>query len=154
MRSGTTIGRRLVWGLDIVWTAIVFFIVLTPFLASIDSPVAKFLYIAFRPTCHQLSSRCFFIWGHKMAVCSRCTGIWFSSMLAGYIATILLYFNRIKGIKLKWFIIALIPLVLDGGSQVIGLRESNNILRLITGIIAGIATVWMTYPSIWVAGDK
>ena len=37
---------------------------------------------------------------------------------------------------------------LDGLTQVIGLRESNWWLRLITGALFGIATVWLAYPII------
>lgn len=34
-----------------------FFILLTPYLASIGNPVSDSLYVAFAPTCHQLTSR-------------------------------------------------------------------------------------------------
>jgi len=38
-----------------------------------------------------------------------------------------------------WFVLALVPLGIDGTTQLFGLRESTNLLRWLTGAIAGIA---------------
>jgi len=42
----------------------------------------------------------------------------------------------------------LLPMALDGGTQLFGLRESNWLLRSLTGAIFGIASVWLAYPYI------
>ena len=42
----------------------------------------------------------------------------------------------------------LLPTAIDGGTQLLGLRESTNPLRLISGILFGLAVVWFTYPQI------
>lgn len=47
----------------------------------------------------------------------------------------------------KWYLImALIPMGIDGTTQLIGLRESFNELRLITGLIAGFVGVFYILP--------
>ena len=45
--------------------------------------------------------------------------------------------------------LALIPIAIDGGTQYIGLRESTNLLRLITGAIAGIAVPFFAIPLLY-----
>lgn len=49
--------------------------------------------------------------------------------------------------KIYWLVPALLPLVIDGGTQLIGLRESTNLLRVITGFIAGYAAVFYLVPA-------
>ena len=40
----------------------------------------------------------------------------------------------------------LIPIAIDGGTQLIGWRESNWFLRTVTGALFGFASVWLAYP--------
>jgi uncharacterized membrane protein len=37
-------------------------------------------------------------------------------------------------------------MILDGGTQLVGLRSSTWQLRLITGAIFGVGLVWFAYP--------
>ena len=153
MPIANSIGKKLVWGLNLFWILAAAAIVLPPYFASVGSPIAGFLYMLCKPTCHQLPHRSFFLWGHQMGVCARCTGIWASLMLFGFIATPLLYLRKLPQIRARWLAIAIVPLVLDGATQFLGLRESTNEFRMITGIIAGAAIVWFVYPRLWDA-DK
>ena len=84
--------------------------------------------------CHKLPERSFFYKGKKFPICARCTGI-----LVGYILAITGAFF-IKMPLLICFIL-LIPIGVDGVGQYLNKWTSNNIRRLITGILAGIATV-------------
>src|SRR5215510_7810628 len=54
--------------------------------ASGHSEIAEGIYQGFGVFCHQRPDRSFFIEGHKLAVCSRCTGLY-----AGFAITLLLY---------------------------------------------------------------
>lgn len=79
--------------------------------------------------CHQKPERSFFYKGNQFPVCARCTGIY-----AGYIfIPIFLFFP----INLLTSIVLLIPAILDGTTQAYCNRESNNILRVITGFMFG-----------------
>lgn len=130
---------------QLLWFAI---IILTPYLAcSGYSELADLLYFLFRSTCHQLPSRSFFVFGCKMPVCARCFGIY-----AGSLAATLLYpfiyspDNRRMPPKI-FLLLALIPIGLDGGLQFITSYESNNILRLLTGLLCGSALVFYILPA-------
>ena len=143
------VGRKLVYGLNGLWILIIILIVLTPYLASISSPVAKYLYMLFRPTCHQLPQRSFFLWGHKMAVCSRCTGIYISLCLWGMIFVLFLKSWKVKPISTIVFLMFLLPIAIDGGTQFIHFRRSTNVLRFITGFFGGMGTTLFVYPRLW-----
>ncbi|MBN1937232.1 MAG: DUF2085 domain-containing protein [Anaerolineae bacterium] len=90
--------------------------------------------------------------GFKMALCVRDVAL-YGGLLTGGLLFALLRKQR-KPISLLVYGLCLLPMVIDGGTQLIGLRESNWILRLISGGIAGIATVWLLYPHIENAFDE
>ncbi|MXY96087.1 MAG: DUF2085 domain-containing protein [Caldilineaceae bacterium SB0670_bin_27] len=84
--------------------------------------------------------------GYKVAVCQRDVAIYGSVMLAGLLFGMLR--GRVRGIGLKIYLLLLIPIALDGLSQLFGLRESNWWLRTFTGALFGGASVWLAYPYI------
>jgi len=84
--------------------------------------------------------------GYKIAVCQRDVAIYGSVVLAGLLFGILR--RRVRGIGLKIYLLLLIPIALDGLSQLFGLRESNWWLRTVTGALFGGASVWLAYPYI------
>ena len=86
--------------------------------------------------CHQRPDRSFFIGGHQFPLCARCTGI-----LVGYfIGVIVAIMTGCKWYAL--FLIALLPMIIDGAIQQIRKIESTNARRFITGIIGGIGIVY------------
>ena len=46
----------------------------------------------------------------------------------------------------KVYVFFLIPIAVDGLTQMVGLRESNWVLRTVTGALFGFATVFFAYP--------
>jgi len=82
--------------------------------------------------CHRKPERSFFWKGKQFPVCARCTGIHL-----GYLSTFLFLFGILT---MNWWIALLltIPTLIDGFTQAYWNRESNNILRFITGLMAGI----------------
>ena len=82
--------------------------------------------------CHRQEDRCINLFGHTSFLCARCTGI-----LIGFILTLPFCCLHSLNITTPWpvSIALMIPLIVDGSTQFIGLRESNNILRLISGIL-------------------
>jgi len=96
--------------------------------------------------------------GYKVALCERDTAIYASMFLFGVIF-------MITGRKLKtipwylWIGLGLIPIGLDGFSQLPGLangglpnwipiRESTPTLRVLTGVLFGGTTAWYLFPLI------
>jgi uncharacterized membrane protein len=89
----------------------------------------KFFHYAFM--CHRIPSRSFFYKGKQFPICARCTGL-----LVGYILFIPIIFFVTPNIVLVSFLLG--PMIIDGTIQRFTRYESNNILRLVTGILGGI----------------
>ena len=87
--------------------------------------------------------------GYKLAVCSRDTAIYFA-MFLGAIAWIIVYRKNLARDVWphpRWLILSMVPIALDGGTQILGLRESTNELRIITGAIVGFAVSFYLIPA-------
>ena len=86
--------------------------------------------------------------GYKTAICQRDLAIYGAVLAAGLLYALV----RPKGDKgmrqlpLWLFLIFLIPIGVDGLTQLVGLRESNWELRTLTGALFGAAAVWFAYP--------
>ena len=97
--------------------------------------LAKFIYYVGDLNCHQLSHRSYSYNDNQMSFCARDTGI-FLGLVLGF-----MYASRKKIIlTLPLVIAALLPIGLDGTIQLLTDYESTNPKRLITGLIAGVAT--------------
>lgn len=189
----------------LVFNLLVLIYVGLPFLAPVllesglNTP-ARIIYTIYKPMCHQLTFRSWFLFGeqtfyprelahipgvetyeelmgtneisildarsftgneqagYKVALCERDIAIYGGILLFGILFSL-------TGKKLKqlpwyiWVIVGIIPIGLDGGSQLPGLvngilpgwiplRESTPLLRTLTGSLFGITTAWYLYPMI------
>ena len=93
--------------------------------------------LLFRVLCHGRVERSFELFDVPMPICARCTGIYLG-MLAGVAAFRLIPMLRERVMRVV-ALIAIVPLGLDGVTQLLGFRESVNPLRVVTGVIAGLA---------------
>ncbi len=89
--------------------------------------------------------------GHKIAICQRDLALFGSLLVSGLLFGLLRgHLRRPNGIYAKmpiWlFAVLLIPIAVDGGTQLLGLRESSWTLRVLTGALTGSAIVWLAYP--------
>ena len=110
--------------------------------------IANPIYFAYSFLCHQKAERSLFVLGEKMAFCARDLGIFLPIGGSGLLSL----FSRMKLPALNWkhYGALTIPLVADGtiqltseilqrfGSRIL-FYESTNPLRLVTGILFGIA---------------
>lgn len=80
--------------------------------------------------CHCRSDRSFYLKNKKFPICSRCTGE-LIGILFSYIT--FSFFN--PNVLIDIFL--MLPLIIDGFIQLKTVYESNNIKRLITGILFG-----------------
>lgn len=89
--------------------------------------------------CHRIPERTFKINKYYFPVCARCTGIYISGFTY-FIITILI--PIIYSIEILIFgLFLIIPMIIDGTSQLLNRRESTNKLRFLTGLFAGIGLV-------------
>jgi len=92
-------------------------------------------------------------YGYKIPVCSRDISIYGGMLLGG-----LLWLALIPRLKLKpsdwphpvWLVLALVPLAVDGFTQLFGWQESTNAIRLWTGLLAGVAMAFYALPSFYI----
>ncbi|MGQ9723110.1 MAG: DUF2085 domain-containing protein [Candidatus Jordarchaeum sp.] len=124
--------------------SLVFISLLCPLLEFQRNPLSSILYGFLRNFCHQIPSRCLWIFGSNMGLCSRC----FSTYLSFLVISIYLLFKNINSMNpKKVLLISLLlafPLVIDIGSQFVTNYHSNTWLRLITGALAGISFALIT----------
>ena len=116
------------------------------------------IYSVYHYFCAQTPSHSFYIEGYQVCLCARCLAI-YTSLLAGGLLLALFrtrpqWLARIPRIGWRWWFIGMIPMALDGGTQLFGWHESNTTLRLITGIIFGLTTAWFLFPQIDDAGRQ
>ena len=98
--------------------------------------------VLFRFVCHGIPSRCLLLFGVPMPICARCTAI-YGGLIIGALLFRLIPEMRETTARIV-VALAAIPMAIDGGTQLIRLRESTNGLRLETGLVAGIAiALWV-----------
>lgn len=113
--------------------------------ASLQLP-AQVIYFSYSFMCHQLPQRSYFLFGYQVAQCQRNTAIYGAMCVAGIgFATLR---HRIRPLDWRLYLLLILPMAVDGGTQLVGWRESDWLLRTATGALFGIATVWLTYPQI------
>ncbi len=138
------------WALSAATVAVlVSLIVVAPMAAAGGHPdVAQGIYRAFGALCHQLPERSYFIDDHKLAVCSRCTGIY-----AGFALTLLVY-PLIRSLRntstppRSWLLLAALPLAIDFTLNFFGFWENTHTSRLLTGALLGSIVVFYVMPGI------
>lgn len=108
------------------------------------------LFDFYRLFCGQVPSHSFYIAGYQMCLCSRCLAI-YSSLLVGGLLLVLFRHRpiiHIRPLSWKMWLLGMLPMALDGGTQLFGWHESNVYLRLLTGAIFGLMTAWFVLPQI------
>jgi Predicted membrane protein len=130
-------------------TLIVLLIVIAPVAAaSGHSEIADGVYRGFGIFCHQRPDRSYFIEGHKLAVCSRCTGLY-----AGFAFTLLIYplLRSLRSVTTpprKVLFLAALPLLVDFSLTFFGVWENTHTSRLLTGVLLGSVVVFYVMPGI------
>jgi uncharacterized membrane protein len=133
----------------VIVTALVGLVVVAPLAAAGGhGELAQVIYRAFAVLCHQRPDRSYFIDGHKLAVCSRCTGLY-----AGFVFTLLLY-PLIRSLRTtttpppRWLLFAAVPLGIDFSLTFFGIWENTHTSRLLTGALLGSVAVFYVVPGL------
>ena len=126
---------------------LVFAALSVPFLSyfGLDG-ISKQIFFALHMVCAQIPSHSFYIFGHQLGMCARNFSI-YASMFIGSLIFVLSN-KRIPGIPWWVWILMVLPLALDGTTQMFGLRESTWELRVLTGTLFGLGNVWFALPLI------
>jgi uncharacterized membrane protein len=150
--------------------------VLAPLLlaAGLDAP-ARAIYAAYDAVCHQWAFRSYFLLGaqptypfsdlvqlvgperahgfvgspelgYKVAFCQRDVAIYAAVLVAGLAYARLR--PRVRPLGLAGYGVLILPMALDGFTQLFGWRESTVELRTLTGALFGVASAWLVYPRV------
>jgi len=111
-----------------------------PLIAPSLPSLADFIYGIFGRTCHQMPERSFFLNDLPMGVCARCTGIYFSGW---FVLFIFLVKRKIRLFPLSLYLSLSVPLILDFCLEKMNFYQDLVIIRIITGILFGIALFHM-----------
>ena len=110
--------------------------------------ISYHFYTVLSGICHQFPSKSLWIVNRPMGLCSRCFALYAS------FSTSMLFiplFKKDKNILIISFL--LLPLILDGLFQYYGIRGSDNLTRIFSGILFGVsASVIYKYFSFIIAG--
>ncbi|HJU53523.1 MAG TPA: DUF2085 domain-containing protein [Pyrinomonadaceae bacterium] len=114
---------------------------------------AFFLYEMFGRVCHQIPERAFELAGHPLAVCARCTGIYF-----GFAAGVLLYpllrsLERRDTPARKWLLLAAVPTLFDFALGLSGMWENTHLSRALTGALPGFVATLYVMPGLMDLGQ-
>ena len=116
------------------------------------------LFAIYTPLCHQKPTQSFFLNGYQVAFCERETAMYTALLIGGLLFGWLR--KRIRPIPIRIGLLLLLPILLDGGTQLIddllpqpffrGLNDTigsfNFWMRMLTGLLFAIAVVLMVYP--------
>jgi uncharacterized membrane protein len=133
--------------ITLVLGVLVFAALSVPFLSyfGLDG-ISKQIFFALHLVCAQIPSHSFYIFGHQLGMCARNFSI-YASMFIGSLIFVLSK-KRFPGIPWWIWVLMILPMALDGTTQMFGWRESTWELRVLTGTLFGLANVWFALPLI------
>jgi len=135
--------------------------------------MGHFIQVIYRPFCHQLPERSYFLFGDrlvysandlqslvgldaltqhfvcnetlgfKVAYCQRDVAIYTTMFVAGLLFA---FFRKVRPITLKALVALSLPMGIDGFGQLFGLWTSTWLTRTITGFLFGLGVVLLVYP--------
>jgi uncharacterized membrane protein len=99
--------------------------------------------------CHQIVERSFVIGGTPFGFCSRCTGF-YGGLLCGSLAVAMDGGKRSLGLRSLAPLVA--PVLIDFWFDLSSLVWGSNVLRCLSGLLAGIGVIGFAFPRLlWAA---
>lgn len=137
-----------VWLMTLVGSAsLVLMTLAAPALRAGSPRLSSLLYAVFAPFCHQDPVRCFHYAGYPLAVCGRCLGIDIGFVLGTLLYPFARGFARPFSPAVGTFLLASLPVALDGAGNVLRLWSSPIGVRFAAGVLWG-----TVLPAYFIAG--
>lgn len=127
------------------FVATLIFLILSLSLSFINDITALLIIKNFyHQVCHQIENRCFLVDGKPMFICSRCTGIYFGSLVLFLLLTIFQSFRKyLENIQLNKILIFSLPFAIDWSINFLFKIETTNFVRFLTGFLISIIPVYL-----------
>jgi uncharacterized membrane protein len=114
-----------------------------------DNAAESWLLHTYHAVCDQIPSHSYYLLGHQVCLCERCLAIYTTLLLGGLaLAIIPRLRSTLRPLDWRLWLLLILPMALDGGTQLLGWRESDLILRTITGFLFGLGAAWFVLPHI------
>src|SRR5262249_23469225 len=112
------IRRHWLAGINALLVTLIGVAVLTPIGYAVGPPgPSDALFHAYPFVCGQTPSHSFYILGYQMCLCTRCLAIYSSLLSGGILLALLRGSHRISSLSWKYWLLAMLPMALDGGTQ-------------------------------------
>ncbi len=112
------------------------------------SKIAAPIYGFFSFLCHQIPERSLFIFGHQLAVCSRCFGVYCGLLFGLLIYPLWRSIDNIEPLSRIWLFLSLVPISVDWSLTILGIWENTHLSRFITGSLLGFACACYILPAV------
>ncbi|MEX1137915.1 MAG: DUF2085 domain-containing protein [Bacteroidota bacterium] len=120
--------------------------VAAPLLRLLEIPLATFLYSLFSEVCHQFPGRSLHLGGEPLAVCVRCSSIYFS-VFASLFASLFIFRFVFDEYPPAWILtVAIMPMAVDVILNLTGIHSSSAWTRALSGAVAGLAIPFFVVP--------
>lgn len=112
-----------------------------------ENQAASWLIHTYHGVCDQVPSHSYYLFGHQVCLCERCLAIYSTLLLAGILLAVLPRMRQsVRPLDWRLWLLLILPMALDGGTQLLGWRESDLLLRTITGFLFGLGSAWFVLP--------
>ena len=126
-----------------LWIGLVF---LAPYAHRADWAMSPFLYDFFDRVCHQIPERSFTAFGHPLAVCHRCLGLYVGFALGSLLLPLMTRVREALLARPRLVILFFLPMVADA----VLLAGNTAFSRFSTGLVAAFPVGFMA----WVAAGQ
>ncbi len=121
----------------VLWGGLCTLIFAAPLLVSTRPTLAAIIYLFFAPICHQSPERSFFIAGHALTVCQRCTGIYLGLFLFSLVPHDSRHLLSSATHRRLLVFCSTLPMLLDVALPYLGVWTNNAVSRFVTGLVFG-----------------
>jgi uncharacterized membrane protein len=114
-----------------------------------ENQAASWLIHTYHGVCDQVPSHSYYVFGHQVCLCERCLAIYCTLLIAGLALAVLPRLRgKVRPLDWRLWLLLIVPMAIDGLTQLVGWRESDLLLRTLTGFLFGLGGAWFIYPRI------
>lgn len=99
-------------------------------------------YLIFAPVCHQIAERSFLFGGYPLAVCARCTGLYFGFWIGSLSVGVVPAFSRFVLIYPRALLLFAVPMLFDL------MTENTHWSRFLTGLVAAAPVAILVWKAV------
>ncbi|MDQ5835666.1 MAG: DUF2085 domain-containing protein [Acidobacteriota bacterium] len=110
--------------------------------------LSQVFYEFFRPACHQMPERSFYVAGYPLAVCARCTGLYVGALAGVALYPLLRRLTRTDTPPRVWLILAAVPTTVDFALGFFRVWENTHWSRFSTALLLGAVSAFYIVPGL------